>query len=76
VAIAELRQAANRLQGRKERHSGRGFLLLTGIVVGLLYNPFTGAETRKWLKEKVFGGGDEFGFDNVPADNGSGSSVE
>jgi hypothetical protein len=58
VAIAELRQAANRLQGRKEHHSGRGFLLLTGIVVGLLYNPFTGPETRKWLKEKVFGGGE------------------
>jgi hypothetical protein len=76
VAIAELRQAANRLQGRREHNSGRGLLLLTGVVVGLLYNPFTGAETRKWLKEKVFGGGDEFGFDNIPADNGSGSSVD
>ena len=71
MAIAELRQAANRLQGREEHHGGRTLLLLTGVVVGLLYNPFTGPETRRWLKDKVFGGGDEFGFDNVPAGNGS-----
>ena len=73
VAIDELKQAANRLQGRKEHHGGRTFLLLTGVVVGLLYNPITGPETRRWLKDKVLGGGDEFGFDSSPADNGSGS---
>jgi hypothetical protein len=73
VAVAELRQAAGRLQGRREHHPGRTLLLLTGVVVGLLYNPFTGAETRRWLKTTVFGGGDEFGFDNSPgsAENGS-----
>jgi len=73
VAIGELRQAANRLQGRKEHHPGRTFILLTGVVVGLLYNPFTGPETRRWLRDKVLGGGDEFGFDSgpSPADNGS-----
>jgi hypothetical protein len=76
VAIAELRQAANRLQGRRETHGGRTFLLLTGVIVGLLYNPFTGPDTRRWLKEKILGGGGEFGFDNVPADNGSGGSAE
>ena len=74
VAVSELRQAAYRLQGRKEHHPGRTFLLLTGVVVGLLYNPFTGPETRRWLKNTLFGGDDEFGFDNSPApgDNGSG----
>ena len=73
VATAELRQAVGRLQGRKEHHGGRTLLLLTGVVVGLLYNPFTGPETRRWLKNSLFGGGDEFGFDNTssPADNGS-----
>jgi len=73
VAIGELRQAANRLQGRKEHHPGRTFILLTGVVVGLLYNPFTGPETRRWLRDKVLGGGDEFGFDSSPGDNGSGT---
>jgi hypothetical protein len=62
TAIAELRQASNRLQGRRERHGGRGLLLLVGVVVGLLYNPVTGPETRRWLKGKLFGGS-EFGFD-------------
>src|SRR5436190_23779551 len=64
VAIAELRQAGTRLQGRaQKRHPGRAFVLLVGVVVGLLYNPFTGPETRRWVKDKLFGGTDEFGFD-------------
>src|SRR5262245_34908892 len=76
TAIDELRQAAYRMQGRpKESHGGRTLLLLTGVVVGLLYNPFTGPETRRWLKEKLFGGGDDFGFDSGPAGNGSGGGT-
>ncbi|HEY7603668.1 MAG TPA: YtxH domain-containing protein [Gaiellaceae bacterium] len=64
VALAELREAAGRLQGqRQEKHAARSLLLLIGVVAGLLYNPFTGPETRRWLKDKLFGGSDEFGFD-------------
>jgi len=70
TAVDELRLAANRLQGRKESHGSRKFLLLVGVTVGLLYNPITGPETRRWLKGKLFGGGDEFGYDS-PAENGS-----
>ena len=47
-------------------------MLLVGLVVGLLYNPISGAQTRRWLKEKLFGGGD-FGFDQ--SGNGSGSAT-
>jgi hypothetical protein len=71
TAVAELRQAANRLQGRREHHGGRGFLLLVGLAVGLLYNPINGSQIRRWVKEKLFGGGD-FGFDQ--SGNGSGGS--
>jgi hypothetical protein len=62
-AIDELRHAADRLQG-KEDHKGRNTtLLLTGIALGILFNPVTGAETRRFLKDKLFGGGsDEFGY--------------
>ena len=61
-AVAELRQAADRVQGREE-HSGRnGGLLLIGIVLGLLFNPLTGAQTRKWLSDRLFGGGDDFTY--------------
>jgi len=73
VAISELRQAANRLQGRKEHHGGRNVLLLAGVIAGLLYNPVTGPETRRWLKDKLFGGGDEFGFDEQSG-NGMGAA--
>jgi predicted RNA-binding protein len=69
TTVEELRQAASRLQGREERHSGRAFLLLVGIAAGLLFNPVTGPETRRWLKEKVFGGS-EVGFDS--SGNGAG----
>ena len=69
TAIAELRQAANRLQGREEHHGSRNLLLLVGVVVGLLYNPITGPETRRWLKEKLLGES-EFDFDQ--SGNGAG----
>jgi len=71
TAIAELRQAAGRLQGRRERRGSGKLLLLVGVVVGLLYNPLTGPETRRWLKEKLVGR-DEFGFDDQSG-NGSGA---
>ena len=73
TAVDELRRAAGRLQGRKESHGSRKFLLLVGVTVGLLYNPMTGPDTRRWLKDKLFGGGDEFGYDTGPAENGSGT---
>lgn len=73
VATAELREAATRLQGQsKEKHSGRAFLLLIGLAAGLLFNPFTGQETRRWLKDKLFGGSDEFGFDDQPQSGNGG----
>lgn len=71
TAIAELRQAANRFQGRKEHHGGRNFLLFLGVVVGLFYNPVTGPSLRRWAKNRLFGG-DEFGFESGTSGNGSG----
>ena len=54
-AVEELRRAGERAQG-KSSHSKRNFtLLLAGITLGVLFNPATGPETRKWLKEKVLG---------------------
>jgi hypothetical protein len=70
TAIGELRQATNRLQGRREGHGGRKLLLLAGLIAGLLFNPVTGAETRRWLKQTFFGR-DEFGFEGDQSGNGS-----
>jgi hypothetical protein len=67
--IAELRRAADRMQGRQERKSRNGSLLFVGIVLGVLFNPVTGGATRKWLSDRLFGGGSDFTYQG-----GNGSS--
>ena len=61
-AIDDLRDAADRIQG-KNSHAGRNAtLLMTGIVLGILFNPLTGPGTRRWLQDKIFGEGEEFEY--------------
>jgi hypothetical protein len=57
-AIDDLKKAANKVQGKKEHTSRNATLLLTGIVLGILFNPVTGSQTREWLSEKIFGEGE------------------
>lgn len=55
-AIEDLRNASDRLQGKKD-HAGRNTtLLMAGIALGILYNPVTGADTRRFIKEMLAGG--------------------
>jgi hypothetical protein len=61
-AVDELRKAGERAQG-KDSHTGRNItLLLVGITLGVLFNPATGPDTRKWLKEKVLGPEEPFEY--------------
>jgi len=54
-AVEELRRAGERVQG-KESHTKRNVtLLLAGITLGVLFNPATGPDTRKWLKDRILG---------------------
>ena len=68
-AIDDLRHAADRLQGKKEHHGRNTTLLVAGIALGILFNPITGPETRRWVKDAL-GGDDEFGGDYSPSSNG------
>jgi hypothetical protein len=62
--VGELRGASRHVKGTAHRsHKARNTLLLAGIVLGILYNPATGPETRRWLKEKVFGPDETFEYE-------------
>ncbi|HZS23960.1 MAG TPA: hypothetical protein VFA30_03130 [Gaiellaceae bacterium] len=68
--VAELRKAADRVHGKEQHKSRNGMLLFFGIVLGVLFNPVTGGPTRKWLSDRLFGGGgDDFTYQG-----GNGSS--
>jgi hypothetical protein len=56
--IADLSEAGDRLQGAKPKsHKMRNrVFLLTGVTLGVLYNPWTGTATREWIMERVAGG--------------------
>jgi hypothetical protein len=68
AAIDDLKKAANRVQGKKEHTSRNATLLLTGIVLGVLFNPVTGPQTREWLTDKLLG---ESGDETASSGNGS-----
>jgi hypothetical protein len=67
--VAELREAADRVQGKEEHKSRNGGLLFLGILLGVLFNPITGPQTREWLSARLFGGNDDFTYQG-----GNGSS--
>ncbi len=56
-ALEELGDAAGRVQpkGKKGRPKKNRKMLVAGILVGALYNPWTGPQTRHWLLEKIAG---------------------
>ncbi len=57
-AIEDLRSASDRLQGEREATRGRAStLLVAGIALGILFNPVTGAETRRFIRDLISSGG-------------------
>ena len=73
--VAKLRSAAGRVHSAQEetkkasqRSARNTVLLVAAVAVGLLVNPLTGPTLRRWLKRKVFGGGDGFVYHD---DNGT-----
>jgi hypothetical protein len=62
--FVELRDAGRRARkAARPSHTKRNALILAGIIIGILYNPATGADTRRWLKEKIFGPEETFEYE-------------
>jgi hypothetical protein len=55
AVIDDLKEAATRVQGKREHSTRNATLLLTGIVLGILFNPVTGPQTRRWLSDRILG---------------------
>lgn len=64
TAVDELRHAATRIQGQEEapKRGRNTTLLVTGIALGILFNPVTGPQARAWLRENVLGPFEELDF--------------
>jgi hypothetical protein len=74
-AVEELRKAGERAQG-KDSHTGRNVtMLMAGIALGVLFNPATGPDTRRWLKDKLFGPEQPFESYSSEGNGGSGAST-
>ncbi len=66
-AVDELREASRRVQGKEDHGARNTMLLLAGISAGILLNPMTGPQTRKWLMEKITGeSSDDFAYTSTP----------
>jgi hypothetical protein len=68
--VDDLSEASDKLQGKakKKGHKTRNrVILLTGVTLGVLYNPWTGESTREWIMERVAGGEGD-GLDELEAE--------
>jgi len=67
--VGELSTATERLQGKKKKgHKARNrVVLLTGVTLGVLYNPWTGEATRDWIMGRIAGENGN-GFDELGPD--------
>jgi hypothetical protein len=67
--VDDLSEASEKLQGKaKKSHKTRNrVLLLTGVTLGVLYNPWTGEQTREWIMDRV-AGGDGTGLEELEAE--------
>ena len=55
------------IKGKKSHKARNRVFLLTGVTLGVLYNPWTGQSTRDWIMEQV-SGNNSSGLDELDAE--------
>ena len=77
--VGDLSETSEKLKGttKKKSHKARNrIILLTGVTLGVLYNPWTGQSTRDWIMEQI-AGSDAEGFEEFEAElNAQADAVE
>jgi hypothetical protein len=78
--VSDLSDATDKLKEAGSSHKTRNrVILLTGVTLGVLFNPWTGQQTRDWIMGHVAGNGDgfeEYGDISEAGGNGSGISSD
>ena len=63
TTVQSLSEAIVRMSGQQpRRRGGWGFLFMITLTLVILFNPATGADTRRWLKDNLFGSEEEFDY--------------
>jgi hypothetical protein len=71
--VVDISDAADRLKDAGETHKTRNrVLLLTGVTLGVLFNPWTGQPTRDWILNRMTGANGD-GFEEFGDTRGSGA---
>jgi hypothetical protein len=65
--VDDLSEASDKFKGKKSHKARNRVILLTGVTLGVLYNPWTGQATRDWIMDQV-AGGDGHGFEELEAE--------
>ena len=75
--VDDLSDASDRMQGKAKRgHKARNrIVLLTGVTLGVLYNPWTGDATREWIMTRIAGENGN-GLDDLGRDLGADTASE
>lgn len=63
TTVQSLSEAIVRMSGNQpKRRSGWGFFFFLTTIIVVLFNPATGADTRRWLKDHLIGSEEEFDY--------------
>jgi hypothetical protein len=62
--VDDLSEASDKIKGKKSHKARNRVVLLTGVTLGVLYNPWTGQATRDWIMDQV-SGSDSNGLDQL-----------